>query len=325
MKHSRCLKNHKKKTYSQRGKIMNNIYLKHKIKDKNKAISTMLAGLGDTELNFEYQWTKSLATPRYSSVDKLILMTPVNLKPLTFEYKGIKLNMRQCPGSDKLDIVPFMIGETEITQELFMAVMGFNPSEQNTKHRDVNHDNIIKRPVVNVSGYDCLEFCNRLSIIMGYEPYYKILNKEGYEWVVYEWVFGQPKPETNINIKRNQDAVGFRLPTEQEWKYAYYAWNNNPSYNSDNENINTNNIERNAWIADNSNNHLHPVAQKLPNEWGIYDMMGNASEFTDSIVHPSIYSIGCNFSDKKQNIKKIPKDNVLFNVGNEYAGFRVAL
>jgi formylglycine-generating enzyme required for sulfatase activity len=299
---------------------MNNIYLKHKIKDKNKAISTMLAGLGDTELNFEYQWTQTLVIPRYNSVDKFMSITPVNLKPLTFEYKGIKLNMRQCPGSDKLDIVPFMIGETEITQELFMAVMGFNPSEQNTKHGDVNRDNIIKRPVVNVSGYDCLEFCNRLSIIMGYEPYYKILNREGYEWV-----FGQPKPVTYIKIKRNQDAVGFRLPTEQEWTCAYYAWDDDPSYNSDNKEINANNIERNGWIGDNSNNHIHPVAQKLPNEWGIYDMIGNASELTDSIVSLSIYSIGCNFSDKKENIQKIPKDNIMFDEGNEYAGFRVAL
>jgi formylglycine-generating enzyme required for sulfatase activity len=65
---------------------------------------------------------------------------------------------------------------------------------------------------------------------------------------------------------------GYRLLTEAEWEYACRAGSNEyqPS-----------NLDAVAWHFGNSNHSLHPVAQKKANAWGLYDMLGNVSEWTE--------------------------------------------
>jgi formylglycine-generating enzyme required for sulfatase activity/predicted Ser/Thr protein kinase len=66
-------------------------------------------------------------------------------------------------------------------------------------------------------------------------------------------------------------AVGGRLPTEAEWEYAARAGNGESLYGD---------IDRIAWSRGNSGEHTHEVAQKQPNVWGLYDMLGNVWEWT---------------------------------------------
>lgn len=81
----------------------------------------------------------------------------------------------------------FQIGKTEVSQELYEAVMGQNPSHfQGTDH-----------PVENITWKEAALFCNRYSEICGLEP-------------VYSWL--------EEIIFCNFDADGFRLPTEAEWE-----------------------------------------------------------------------------------------------------------
>lgn len=65
--------------------------------------------------------------------------------------------------------------------------------------------------------------------------------------------------------------AGGRLPTEAEWEYAARA-GNQPSRYGD--------IASVAWYAGNSDNRTHEVAQKAPNAWRLYDMLGNVREWT---------------------------------------------
>jgi formylglycine-generating enzyme required for sulfatase activity len=69
----------------------------------------------------------------------------------------------------------------------------------------------------------------------------------------------------------------YRLPTEAEWEYACRAWTSTRfSYGDDPGYTNLTNY---AWYGeDNSNGTTHPVGQKLPNAWGLYDMQGNVQE-----------------------------------------------
>ncbi len=66
--------------------------------------------------------------------------------------------------------------------------------------------------------------------------------------------------------------VGMRVPTEPEWEYAARA--NNPSSRYGD-------LDAIAWYKDNSYNHTHEVAQKQPNAWQLYDMLGNVWEWTN--------------------------------------------
>ena len=62
----------------------------------------------------------------------------------------------------------------------------------------------------------------------------------------------------------------YRLPTEAEWEYCCRA--GAVGYRPKN-------ITQLAWFNENSDRKLKPVMQKKPNEWGIYDMLGNAGEW----------------------------------------------
>ena len=140
----------------------------------------------------------------------------------------------------------FYMGITEVTQRQWLAVMGTNPSHFSNCGNDC--------PVETVSWFDVVKFCNRLSEREGLKPAYR--RSSG----ITTW---------------DKSADGYRLPTEAEWEYACRAGTTTRFYtgNSDSD------LDHAGWYKENSGSMTHPVGQKAPNAWGLYDMHGNVWEW----------------------------------------------
>jgi formylglycine-generating enzyme required for sulfatase activity len=82
-------------------------------------------------------------------------------------------------------------------------------------------------------------------------------------------------------LNKRFTPLTFRLPTEAEWEYACRAGTTTPFYWGDG--LDTSLTNRSCWSFLNSNNETHDIGMKTPNNWKIYDMCGNVSEWVQDL------------------------------------------
>ncbi len=148
---------------------------------------------------------------------------------------------------------------------------------------DIRSESQFEHPVIHVSWYDAITYCNWLSQKQGLIPVYV--------------------EDTNRVITINDAANGYRLPTEAEWEYAAgngtkhtkYSWGNNEPFGKHSGNVGDESFKR-EWDAQfKPVNHLgagdifvgfdsgyflsSPVGSFNPNTFGLYDMTGNVWEW----------------------------------------------
>jgi formylglycine-generating enzyme required for sulfatase activity len=146
---------------------------------------------------------------------------------------------------------PFQLGRTEVTQSQFRAVMGWNPSL---------FANCPDCPVENVNWYDATYFCEKLT--------------------------ERHRAEGTI-----QAPAFYRLPTEAEWEYACRAGTTTRFFFGDALECTASCPQANdyIWWGGNSDAAQYgpkSVGLKNPNPWGLYDILGNVSEWCSDRYGP---------------------------------------
>jgi formylglycine-generating enzyme required for sulfatase activity len=179
--------------------------------------------------------------PKKSEDDELKLVLP--------ELKNIKLGtfwMSRNANAHRVRISrAIAVSTVPVTQELYTLIMKKNPS----------HFSGAKRPVEQVSFWEAIAFCNKLSDRCGLPLAYQLYEEGGLPCV--EWI---------------RSSNGYRLLTEAEWEYVAKGSRESNFAGSDH-------LDDVGWYQENAKNQTHIVGKKDPNEWGLYDFSGNVWEW----------------------------------------------
>lgn len=163
----------------------------------------------------------------------------------------VTLSDRRTQRSWSVELAAYQLAAVPVTQAGYAQVTGERPGS-------VQGDRL---PVEGVSWWDAVRFCNALSRQAGLAPAYRVnAEAEHIEW--------------------DASADGYRLPTEAEWEHACRAGTTGPRYGP---------LDEIAWYRGNSDERIHEVGGKLPNAWGLYDMLGNVFEWCWDIYDAEVY------------------------------------
>jgi len=208
--------------------------------------------------------------------------------------------------SDTLD--SYYLGETEVTQALWEAVMGTTLRQQRERRN----------------------------------PEEKSLMGEGEDYPMYYVSFDDC--EMFIDELNRMTGQSFRLPTGAEWEYAARGGNKGMGCRY----AGSHSVDNVVWYCNNSDGITHPVKTKKANELGLFDMCGNVCEWCSGVVtvttnigvlHTSSGRLisSSSFSDVKYDsyggcvrfnanrCRVSSKNNINAEKGYSYVGFRICL
>lgn len=173
----------------------------------------------------------------------------------------------------------FYLGATEVTQEHYEQVMGYDKNRSRFRGP--------RNPVESASWEDAKIFCRRLSDL----PEEK---KAGYV---------------------------YRLPTEEEWEYACRAGSISKYCFGDD----VTKLRGYAWYGINSQKTTHAVGEKLPNDWGLFDMHGNVWEWTESSEGARRVSRGGAWASSASGCRSPVRGRDAPSYKSPFIGFRIVL
>ncbi|WP_028707486.1 formylglycine-generating enzyme family protein [Propionicicella superfundia] len=183
----------------------------------------------------------------------------------------------------------FALGRTPVTWAQYSSVLGIAIPE----------GEVGDAPAHSVSWLDAASWCNALSGGCGLSPVYR---------------FGGGGPRWDVS------ADGFRLPTEAEWEWACRAGTDGPRYGS---------LADVAWTAADGVEGAQSVGRKVPNGFGLFDMLGNVWEWCWDHIDPARYADyrvlrGGGWADKHWSVRASVRRGSAPVARLDDVGFRVA-
>lgn len=154
----------------------------------------------------------------------------------------------------RVRVSALLMDKFEVTHEMFAKVQLPDPS---------HWPDSPKKPVERVRWRDAKQYCNERSLLEGLKPCYD---------------------EKSMDWNCDYTANGYRLPTEAEWEFAARA-GTDTAY----EFGQPDKLRQYAWFNGNADQKTHPVGQKKPNRWGLFDLYGNVSEWCEDVYSATYY------------------------------------
>jgi formylglycine-generating enzyme required for sulfatase activity len=175
---------------------------------------------------------------------------------------------------------PYFVSSTEVTEDQWRSLTGgLNPSALNC----------VDCPVENLDWYSAVAFTNALSESEGLDACYTLT---GCANPTSGWFDGVHTGCTGATYV-GATCTGYRLLTEAEWEHAARAGTTTATYLGNLTGVIGNcsttqaALDPIAWWCRNSENRKRSVATRVPNPFGLYDMLGNVWEFTYDFFQPT--------------------------------------
>jgi formylglycine-generating enzyme required for sulfatase activity len=169
-----------------------------------------------------------------------MVFIPANTFTMGSPTNDLDASINERPQTTVLLTHGYWIGKFEVTQGEYLSIMNTNPSE---------FPGDLRRPVSSMSWFDATNYCAKLT-------------------------------ERELAAGRIPPGSHYRLPTEAEWECAARAGTTTRFSHGDDPNYGS--LTNYAWFLEDLAHPdliVHPVGQKLPNPWGLYDMYGNVWEW----------------------------------------------